>query len=300
MHALTADAPLSAEVRLVYEPAPMRSLVRPFALLSTLCLAACGASDLSSDANAAAELSATGVSRSELTAPEATVSFNGDWSITQSAPLVAGGTVRFAYDASRLPGCRGEANGKPAWGITGAAQLNGGAVASFEAGGLSPSNGTNPPVVALPQAGDLAVWFQITNRWGCQAWDSNYGANYHLQVVPQPRIKFGADWSTKVEGKPGSTGTVVVDYALERLPACRQTYNGLGTWEILVFYRFDGGAVAYTPVTVPSGSGRAPAPAELKVPAGAGELELWFKNTDRAGCLAWDSAYGQNYHFSLR
>ncbi len=235
-----------------------------------------------------------------LVLPEVTVRFNADWTHTQSGPLIAGGKVRFAYDAQRLPGCRGDFNGQPAWAITGAYQLGGGAVGSFEAGGLSPSNGSEAPVVLLQTPGDLAVWFQVTNRWGCQAWDSAYGANYHFKVLAQPALRFNADFSTRVEGDLAGADTVVVGYALERLPRCRQGYNGLPTWEILAFYRFDGGAVHSTPVTAPDGSGRVSSPAELKVPPGAQALELWFKNTDRAGCVDWDSRYGQNYRFALR
>jgi len=33
----------------------------------------------------------------------------------------------------------------------------------------------------------------------------------------------------------------------------------------------------------------------VSVPADTAQVELWFSNTDQAGCVAWDSRYGQNY-----
>lgn len=40
-------------------------------------------------------------------------------------------------------------------------------------------------------------------------------------------------------------------------------------------------------------------PVVLTVPAGARRLEAWFKSTDRAGCLEWDSQNGANYGFDF-
>ena len=92
---------------------------------------------------------------------------------------------------------------------------------------------------------------------------------------------------------------LTVDYDLGRLPHCRQTYNGMGTWEILAYYRFDGGEVKYVPITAPQGMDRVKAPAKIAIPEGAWWVELWFKNTDRAGCVGWDSNFGQNYRFAV-
>lgn len=230
-----------------------------------------------------------------------TLSFNGDWSITQSVdPLPVGGQVQVAYDASRLPDCRGDLNGHPGWSITGYYSLNGGPVGSFEAGGYSPSGGTQQPIINLPEQGDLAIWFQVTNAWGCSAWDSNYGNNYHFNVG-NPTIAFNADWSEVVKGTLKAGKTFIVNYDLSRLPTCRQTYNGLPTWEIVVEYRFDGGAVTSTPVTTTNGGyTRVSAPTPITAPAGAHQVEMWFKNTDRTSCVQYDSDYGQNYRFNLQ
>jgi len=113
-----------------------------------------------------------------------TLTFGADFQVRVSGTLEKGKKLRVAYDASRLTACRGEQNGKPAWTITGFYKIGGGAVRSFEAGGFSPSSGTNEPVLALDASGDLQIWFQNNNRWGCNAFDSAFGANYHFAVKP--------------------------------------------------------------------------------------------------------------------
>lgn len=242
---------------------------------------------------------ATATAAASLTAAPAILSFNADWTQKLEAPLTVGGQVRVIYDAARLDTCRGEFNGKPAWSITGYYQLDGGHVGSFEAGGYSPSSSTEPALFNLPSgSGDLAIWFQITNRWGCSVFDSNFGKNYHFNVSAPATIRFSGDWSTTLDGAPGGT-SVKIEYDLQRLPHCRQGYNGLPTWDTLVFYRFDGGPVSYSSVTSADGFVRSASPAVLAIPTGARELELWFKNNDRGGCVTYDSQYGKNYRFAL-
>jgi hypothetical protein len=233
-----------------------------------------------------------------------TLTFNdgaANWSIVQSAPLVPGGQVKILYDTDRLPGCRGNANdGGPGWAVTGYYQLNDGTVGSFFAGGRPSFPGQSPEAVLdLPEDGSLALWFQITSLWGCSEWDSNYGNNHRFDVG-SPRIVFSGNWTTTVYGTLRKGGNVVVDYDITRLPSCRQTYNGLQTWSVDAQYRFDGGSVQSAPLTQVVGTfGREQVPAVLSAPATASHLELWFRNGDRTSCVTWDSAYGQNYHFTL-
>ncbi len=266
-------------------------------LLSTILLVvACGPTE--AEVSASEEL--TGAAAAPLSAPEASISFLGDWNIARNGLFIEGGTARVTYDAARLPQCRGEVNGNPAWSITGFAQVNDGPIQSFEAGGSSPSGGTAQPVVQLPTAGRVAFWFQVTNRWGCSAWDSNFGRNFVYEVAPQPRIVFDKAWNETVVGMPGSAPGLLIDYDLSRLPSCRATYAGLPTWEVLVWWRFDGGAVQYTPVTkVVNQNERVAAPALIGIPSGAREIELWFKVSDRSGCVQYDSDYGRNYRWRV-
>ena len=135
-----------------------------------------------------------------------TLTFGADFGVTVAGTLEKGKTIRVAYDASRLTACRGEQGGKPAWTISGYWKIGNGAVHSFEAGGFSPSGGTSQPVLALDASGDLQIWFQNNNLWGCNAYDSNFGNNYHFAVKP-------------AAGEPGWVGNV-------RHIISRQTCNG--------------------------------------------------------------------------
>lgn len=272
----------------------LRRIFVPALAALTFAVFGCGSQQLS-----ISETDGTSSNTAARLTSETQLHFQSDWTNVLSSALVNGSKVRVIYDTDRLPQCRGDYNGQPAWSITGYWQLNGGAVHSFEAGGYSPSQGTEEPVFELTDTGDLAMWFQITNQWGCSAWDSNYGSNYHFSVQQQPTLTFTAAWQTEVQGVLASALAVTVSYDLSRLPTCRQTYNGYATWDIVAWYRFDGGAAQSIPVTAVSGSDKVSAPAEIAIPSGAQTLELWFENTDRTGCVAWDSAYGQNYVFSL-
>jgi hypothetical protein len=104
--------------------------------------------------------------------------------VSVDGTLQKGKTLRIDYDAARLTACRGDQYGHPAWTITGYFQIGDGPVRSFEAGGFSPTGGSSAPVLALDASGDLQIWFQNTSVWGCSAYDSDYGKNFHFAVAP--------------------------------------------------------------------------------------------------------------------
>lgn len=108
----------------------------------------------------------------------ATLTFGADWTASASGPVHAGAPVTVAYDARRLPTCRGTLGGRRQWAITAFWQLDGGAV-----GALDVSDA--PATLTAAHPGDLALWFQVTDRWGCMAYDSAFGANYHFAVQPR-------------------------------------------------------------------------------------------------------------------
>jgi hypothetical protein len=113
---------------------------------------------------------------------DATVHFRSN-GVDSSGTFAAGGTLHVDYDANRLTTCRGgNDNGSPGWTITGYYRINGGDIQSFWAGGFSPTGETTQPSIHLGDAGDLEMWFQNTSRWGCSAYDSANGANYHFKV----------------------------------------------------------------------------------------------------------------------
>ena len=224
--------------------------------------------------------------------------FTDGWQIVAGGgPLVAGNTVEVAYDDARLTACRGEQNGKPAWSITGYQQLEDGPVGSFEAGGHSPSQGSEPPIFTLASAGDLALWFHNTSVWGCSAYDSNFGADWHAQVGASLSFKTG--WVVEALGAPRAGAALVVAYDPARLPECRGSKYGAEAWNIQVHYRFDGGPEQTRLLTQLIGNVQLPVPAVLAAPADAAEVELWFENSSYFGCRTWDSRFGENYHFVL-
>ena len=127
------------------------------------------------------DTSALGTSEAAL-GEAGTLTFGSDFHVTMSGTLEKGKKVRVAYDDSRLTTCRGDQNGHPAWTITGYWKIGAGDVHTFEAGGFSPSGGSSQPVLALDASGDLQIWFQNTSVFGCNAYDSDYGRNYHFTV----------------------------------------------------------------------------------------------------------------------
>ncbi len=113
----------------------------------------------------------------------ATITFDGAWNERVSGTLQKGKKVRVVYDAGRLTTCRGEINGGPGWSITGFWRIGAGPIRTFGAAGLSASNGADQ-AFELDASGDLQIWFQNTSRWGCSAYDSNDGENYHFGIGP--------------------------------------------------------------------------------------------------------------------
>jgi len=114
---------------------------------------------------------------------EATVTFSADWAESIDGILVEGGLLHVEFDEARLDECRGSQGGTPQYAITAHVRSDGGAVQDVVVAGL---NAADDPTVDLDEAGDIEIWFEATNRWGCQAWDSNLGDNYTFHVVDDP------------------------------------------------------------------------------------------------------------------
>jgi len=241
-----------------------------------------------------------------------TLTFNTDGSVTQSAPLVAGGNVRIKYSQSRIRQCTGNVNGQPGWAITGYASLAGAAATSWDTGRVSGSTRVSVnQVIALPRSGELALWFQQTNRWGCQAWDSRNGQNYRFAValpaggVTPPVSAEGPTLTFRPDGTVTQTGTLAVGqrlrvrYAQERIASCGGTTMGNAAWAITGYASLNGAAArSFETGVAAAGGTRTSVDASVELTA-AGDLALWFQKTSRWGCQAWDSRHGQNYHFSV-
>jgi hypothetical protein len=107
-----------------------------------------------------------------------TITFNADWTVKVEGTLRAGGKVDVTYDLNRLTTCRGTQDGKPQWALSAVWDL-GSAHGSATVGGLMAP--AEPKfTIDLPTSGDLSLYFQNNNRWGCNA----YGSNYHFNVLP--------------------------------------------------------------------------------------------------------------------
>ncbi len=120
----------------------------------------------------------------------ATLGFKSDWTVSSSGKLAPGTKVTVAYDTKRT-GCTGTQGGKPVFSTTATWKLASGPTGSVVVAGLNPS-GPLAPSFTIPNAvwgegapgGDLAMWFESTNMWGCHEWDSAYGQNHHFAVTP--------------------------------------------------------------------------------------------------------------------
>ena len=145
---------------------------------------------------------------------EARITFGADFSETVSGKLRAGDPIEIAFDASRLSTCRGEQGGVPQWAITAHYRVNGGSVHAITVAGLMAES---PALIVPESAGTLEIWFSITNKWGCHAYDSNFGENYRFQLaapVGQP-------------GWVGNAASVINRWTCEGGP-CDQHRTGLG------------------------------------------------------------------------
>jgi hypothetical protein len=112
----------------------------------------------------------------------AKINFDAAFNETVTGTLRAGSKVEITYDPSRLTTCRGTEGGRPQWGISGSYRIGADtAPAGFTIAGLMEPVG-NKVVIELPRSGELEIWFTNTSKYGCVAYDSNYGANYRFKV----------------------------------------------------------------------------------------------------------------------
>ena len=243
------------------------------------------------------------IASADTASPPPTLTFAADWSLTQSAPVVAGGKATLHYDIARLPSCRAQYHGGPAWGIVAYWAVDGGQ--AFSQPVTQFQSGVNVPVDVtfdVPPGRDLAVWFYASDEGGCGQWDSNYGRNFHFALVDDtPVVQFRwPGWSDAQSATLVAGHDFLVDYDIRRLPNCRQDYNGMQTWDVTVGYSFDGGPSQSASLTTsPNDYNRVQAPARITAPADAASVQMCFENHDRTGCQTWDSAYGANYRFAL-
>jgi len=266
-------------------------------IIATLLVAACSAES--------SENGQTG-DEQDVTS-DATLKLTGDFQTKLEGKASAGKTLRIEYALERLPQCRGNVGGGgPGWAITGYYSENGGPAKMFDPTTLTPDGKdrvAKPATIALTQGGDLALWFQVTSRWGCQSFDSSFGQNYHVDVAGTPpdagaSITFKKDGSVSQDGALHAGGKVKIRYEQDRLPQCRREQAGYPQWAISGFASIDGARPETFQTGRPEGSDREAIDAILDLPH-SGELALWFQVVDIGGCNAFDSKNGANYRFRI-
>lgn len=242
---------------------------------------------------------------SEVVAAEATVRLGPDFTLAVEGEPSVGKPLVVEYALERLPQCRGNVGGGgPGWNVAGYYSENGGPPKVFEVSALSADGKdrvAKPAQITPTQGGDLALWFQVTNRWGCSEYDSAFGQNFHLDVAGPPpsteaTITFDAQGTPRQEGALRAGGKVKIRYEQDRLPGCRRTQAGYPQWTITGFAALGGDEAQTFATGRPDGADREEIDAVLPLPR-AGELALWFQVSSLGGCNAYDSNGGANYTF---
>lgn len=108
------------------------------------------------------------------------IKFKDNWEIAQTAPVIAGQKLVINYDIDRLPNCRSSYMGVPTWSIFAFVRfdVDEKIVNSFFVSDLHTLE------IDVPEgATTMDVWFQNTGR-GCSVYyDSNYGENFHFDIM---------------------------------------------------------------------------------------------------------------------
>ncbi len=129
-----------------------------------------------------------------------TITFKGDFTETQSGPVVAGRSVVVDYDIGRNSPCRqpenSNGNGPQTWSVIAQATwlpMNVRQSVSVVNHGSDPSSSMPATLFAPEGATELVLYFQNNDRGGCSSYDSDFSANYHFAVVDQ-----GPEWMGNV------------------------------------------------------------------------------------------------------
>jgi hypothetical protein len=243
----------------------------------------------------AAAPSSTGGGGGKADGDEPTIAFHADYTQDVSGDLLVGSPVQITYDLARMTDCKSDA-----WGVSGYAQFDGSAPVAFAVSRLD--NDSVVPVTAeleLPAAAShVALWFEINDKYGCHAYDSNEGANYQFDL---DRHGLGAVLAWDATNNFSQSAAihagdkVVVHYDPERLAQCAGSSGGHAQWGVTGHWQVDGGSVHDVMVSRADGETLVAADPSITIPRGH-DLALWFEATSVWGCHAYDSAYGANYH----
>ena len=133
--------------------------------------------------------------------PIATLTFAGGWTEQQHGAVVAGDQLEVDYDLGRLTTCRDTHDGYRFWNLDAWAQFqpSGQTVSGTVVASNGPTSYAVPFVTDVPAGTtSVALWFHNWSPGGCDAWDSNFGANYVFPVVADATPSIG--WLSAVGG----------------------------------------------------------------------------------------------------
>lgn len=108
--------------------------------------------------------------------------FDAGWGEHREGVLAPGGEMTIVYDNARLTQCRNWRNGNALYDIT--------AHVVFSPGNQRRDvsvRDTAPTIPVPSDARGVTLWFENTAIPGCQAWDSNLGANYWFDALTPPQ-----------------------------------------------------------------------------------------------------------------
>jgi hypothetical protein len=119
------------------------------------------------------------------------VRFSDDWSERVEGELHSDSVLVIDYDWDRLPQCRVVYRGFETWEILAHVRFDDGShvpAQSVTRHGGQGSSGVSQVLAAYPipsAARHVELWFENTQYPPtCQAWDSDYGRNYHFDIAP--------------------------------------------------------------------------------------------------------------------
>lgn len=120
----------------------------------------------------------------------AALNFHSNWRQSQVGPIRQGELLTINYDPQRLTACRNYHNGMPAWDLSATVRfspsgetITGNLVQHVGAHGVLDPPKPVPLAVRIPaDAIGAELWFQNSSVFGCSAFDSQFGSNYHFTV----------------------------------------------------------------------------------------------------------------------
>lgn len=172
-----------------------------------------------------------------------------------------------------------------------------------------------PAKLAIPATakGEVEYWFSLESKSGGKFYDSDYGKNFHANIVPAGGVMVKLDdlWGDAVSGPIKAGGTLRIAYDVDRLKQFLQGtwHHGAPTWNIMAYVSFDGQPPLELPVTIPNRGDHGmyvdmvPVELAVEVPSSARQVSLWFRGSSYGGSVfggnAWDSRHGANYNYPV-